>query len=252
MSRNGIGGFVLVFLVLALFIELRLAFWVSLGIPISFLGAVMLMPGLDVTLNTVSLFGFIIVLGIVVDDAIIVGENVYSHQERDGDGLGGAIRGAQEIATPVVFAVLTTVAAFMPLLFVPGFNGKFLRVIPLVVIPCLLFSLVEALNILPAHLAHIPGRRRRGSNMACAAGLRRGTSLRHSSRIRAIRGVHTPVAIPHGGDGGLDPDSDHWDGARWLGCLPIPAGHRDRLHGRLESPCPREHPRLARSPQSGS
>ena len=101
-------------------------------------------------------------LGIVVDDAIIVGENIYRHQEEHGDGLRGAIEGAREIARPVTFAVLTTVAAFSPLLFVAGMMGKVLRVIPLVVIPCLLFSLLESLNILPAHLSHIPRRVRRG------------------------------------------------------------------------------------------
>ena len=150
------------FLVLALFLELRLAFWVSLGIPISFLGAVALMPGLGVSVNVLSLFGFVLVLGIVVDDAIIVGENSYRHQEEHGDGLRGSIEGAYEIAKPVTFAVLTTVAAFSPLLFVPGTMGKVFRVIPLVVIPCLLFSLVESLNILPAHLSHIPRRVRPG------------------------------------------------------------------------------------------
>ncbi|MEE2637540.1 MAG: efflux RND transporter permease subunit [Acidobacteriota bacterium] len=162
MLRNGVTGFALVFVVLALFLELRLAFWVSLGIPISFLGAVALMPGLGVTVNIMSLFAFILVLGIVVDDAIIVGENVFRHQEEHGDGLRGSIEGAQEIAKPVVFAVLTTVAAFMPLMFVPGMMGKIFRVIPLVVVPCLLFSLIESLNILPAHLSHLGRRRRPG------------------------------------------------------------------------------------------
>ena len=162
MLRNGLTGFVLVFLVLTLFLELRLAFWVSLGIPISFLGAIMLMPALDATVNVLSLFAFILVLGIVVDDAIIVGENIYAHQERHGEGKRGAIEGGQEIATPVVFAVLTTVAAFMPLMFVPGMMGKMFRVIPLVVVPCLIFSLVESLKILPAHLSHIPARKRSG------------------------------------------------------------------------------------------
>ena len=159
MLRNGATGFALVFVMLALFLEVRLAFWVSLGIPISFLGAIMLMPGLDVTVNVMSLFAFILVLGIVVDDAIIVGENVYSHQERDDDPLRASIEGTQEIATPVVFAVLTTVAAFMPLMFVPGMMGKIFKVIPLIVIPCLLFSLVESLNILPAHLSGLKKRR---------------------------------------------------------------------------------------------
>ena len=158
LLRNGAAGFALVFVVLALFLELRLAFWVSLGIPISFLGAVALMPGFDVSVNVISLFAFILVLGIVVDDAIIVGENIYRHQEKHGQGLRGAIEGAREIGKPVTFAVLTTVAAFMPLMFVPEMMGKIFRVIPLVVIPCLLFSLVESLGILPAHLSHVPRR----------------------------------------------------------------------------------------------
>ena len=156
MARSGIAGFALVFLMLALFLELRLAFWISLGIPIAFLGALLLMPSLDVTINVVSTFAFILVLGIVVDDAIIVGENIFRHQERHGEGLRGSIEGAQEIATPVVFGVLTTVAAFIPLMFVPGMMGNMFIVIPLVVIPCLLFSLIESLNILPAHLSHVP------------------------------------------------------------------------------------------------
>ena len=162
LLRNGLTGFALVFLVLAFFLNLRLACWVSLGIPISFLGAIMLMPSLDVSVNVISLFAFILVLGIVVDDAIIVGEMIFSRQEEHGDGLRGAIEGAQTIHTPVIFAVLTTVAAFMPLMFVPGTMGKIFAVIPLIVIPCLLFSLVESLNILPAHLSHIPKRQHDG------------------------------------------------------------------------------------------
>ena len=154
MARNGATGFALVFIVLALLTELRLAFWVSLGIPISFLGAFMVMSVFDVTANFVSTFAFILVLGIVVDDAIIVGENVFRHREAHGDRLRSAIEGALEISKPVVFAVLTTVAAFSPLFFVPGEVGKVARFVPLVVVPCLLFSLVECLAILPAHLAH--------------------------------------------------------------------------------------------------
>ena len=158
MLRNGAVGFVFVFVVLALFLELRLAVWVSLGIPLSFLGAVALMPSLGVSVNIISLFAFVVVLGIVVDDAIVVGENICRHQEEHGEGLRGAIEGAREIAKPVTFAVLTTVAAFMPLMLVPGTMGRLFRVLPLVVVPCLLFSLVESLGILPAHLSHIPGR----------------------------------------------------------------------------------------------
>ena len=158
MLRTGATGFVLVFVALTLFLDLRLALWVSLGIPISFLGAIALMPSLDVSINIMSLFAFVTVLGIVVDDAIIVGENIFRHQEEHGEGLRGSIEGAQEIAKPVIFAVLTTVAAFTPLLFVPGMMGKIFRVIPLIVIPCLLFSLIESLGILPAHLSHLKKR----------------------------------------------------------------------------------------------
>ena len=186
MLRNGATGFLLVFVVLALFLELRLAFWVSLGIPISFLGAIALMPGLDVSVNVISLFAFILVLGIVVDDAIIVGENIYRHQENHGEGLRGAIEGAREIGKPVTFAVLTTVAAFMPLMFVPGMMGKIFRVIPLIVIPCLLFSLVESLGILPAHLSHIPRRRKPGP-------WRRFQSLFSNGLKLFIARVYTPL-----------------------------------------------------------
>ena len=145
MLRNGVTGFILVFAVLALFLELRLAFWVSLGIPISFLGAMAFMPAGDVSINVMSLFAFILVLGIVVDDAIIVGENIYRHQEEHGhkSNMRGSIEGAQEIAKPVIFAALTTVAAFLPLMFVPGMMGKIFRVIPLIVIPCLILSLIH-------------------------------------------------------------------------------------------------------------
>ena len=162
MLRNGAAGFVLVLVVLALFLELRVAFWVSLGIPISFLGAIALMPALDVSLNAVSLFAFILALGIVVDDAIIVGESIHTRQEEEGDALQGATAGAGDVAKPVTFAVLTTVAAFVPLLFMPGVIGKGFRDIPLVVIPCLVFSLIESLAILPAHLSDAPRLRRAG------------------------------------------------------------------------------------------
>ncbi len=163
MLRNGAAGLVLVLVVLTLSLEIRLAFWVSLGIPIAFLGAIALMPGLGVSMNMVSSFAFLLVLGIVVDDAIIVGENIYRHQREEGDGLRGAVEGAREICRPVVFAVLTTVVAFLPLLFVPGIAGEMFGVIPLVVVPCLLFSLLESLGILPAHLAHTRRRRAAGS-----------------------------------------------------------------------------------------
>ncbi len=154
LIRNGGVGLFLVVIILALFLRLRLALWVSVGMAISFLGAFWMMPTLGVSISLISLFAFILVLGIVVDDAIVVGENIFTHQHRAGHGLRGSIEGAQEVALPVVFAVLTTVAAFLPLLNVPGTTGKIMRVIPLIVIPCLLFSLVESMWILPSHLSH--------------------------------------------------------------------------------------------------
>jgi multidrug efflux pump subunit AcrB len=157
LLNNGWTGFLLVLLVLSLFLRLRLAMWVSLGVPISFLGALFLLPTADVSINLISLMAFIIVLGIVVDDAIIVGENVHTEQERSGDRMLGTIRGVQGVSTPVVFGVLTTIVAFAPMLFVPGPMGRVARVIPVVVCLCLVFSLIESLFILPAHLAHGAG-----------------------------------------------------------------------------------------------
>ncbi len=154
LVRNGAQGLALVFLVLALFLRFRLAFWVTMGIPISFMGAVWMLPELDMSINMLSLFAFILVLGIVVDDAIVVGESIYTEQKKGGTLLEGAIRGANRVATPVTFAILTTIAAFAPLLNLPGMFGKFFRVMPTVVIPILIFSWIESKIILPSHLAH--------------------------------------------------------------------------------------------------
>jgi multidrug efflux pump subunit AcrB len=147
-------GLLLVLLTLGLFLEARLAFWVTLGIPISFAGSLLFFPASDVSINMISLFAFIITLGMVVDDAIVVGEAIYK-QRQDGKGrLEAAIGGTKEVAQPVIFAILTSCVAFAPMLFVPGPMGKFFRVIPVVVIAVLLISLVESLLILPAHLSH--------------------------------------------------------------------------------------------------
>ena len=154
LLNNAAIGLALVFIILGLFLELRLAFWVMLGIPISFLGSMLLMPSLDVSINMISLFAFIVVLGIVVDDAIVVGENVYHKRQQGLPRLQAAIEGVKGVSMPVVFAVLTSVAAFVPLLLVPGTMGKVFSVIPVIVISVLLWSLVESLFILPAHLAH--------------------------------------------------------------------------------------------------
>ena len=146
-------GLVLVFICLSFFLDLKLAFWVMMGIPISFLGAFLLMEPFDASINMLSLFAFIVALGIVVDDAIIVGENVYAHREKGKNFLRAAIDGAIEVGTPVVFSIMTSVAAFMPLFFIEGMMGKFMSVIPVIVIAVLLLSLVESLFILPAHLS---------------------------------------------------------------------------------------------------
>ncbi|MFQ5473232.1 MAG: efflux RND transporter permease subunit, partial [Dehalococcoidia bacterium] len=155
LGRNGLQGLVLVFLTLAIFLQFRLAVWTSVGIPLSFLGAVWLMPSLGVSINILSLFSFILVLGIVVDDAIVVGENVFKKKEEGLRGLDAAVQGTQEVAIPVIFGVLTTVAVFFPMLVIPGITGNIMKTFPLIVIPTLLFSLVESQLILPAHLKHV-------------------------------------------------------------------------------------------------
>jgi multidrug efflux pump subunit AcrB len=154
MLTNGYFGLGLVFVLLAIFLETRLAFWVSLGIPISFLGSLLILPTIGVTFNMVSMFAFIVTLGIVVDDAIVVGENIYYHHQQGRPWLQAAVTGARDIATPVTFSVLTNMVTFMPLLFVPGFMGKVFREIPLVVVTVFFISLVECLFVLPAHLGH--------------------------------------------------------------------------------------------------
>ena len=154
LVRNAFMGGFLVLLVLGVFLESRLAFWVALGIPISFMGSFLLMPQLDLSINMITLFGLIITLGMVVDDAIIVGENAYSKMQDGRPRLDAAIEGAREMAMPVTFSILTTIAAFSPMFFVPGVMGKIFRLFPAVVIAVLLFSLLESFFILPAHLAH--------------------------------------------------------------------------------------------------
>jgi multidrug efflux pump subunit AcrB len=153
LIRNMALGLILVVCVLGLFLELRLAFWVTLGIPISFAFGLWLLPTLDVSINMISLFAFILVLGIVVDDAIVVGENVFKKREAGLPPLKAAVDGALEVGGPVIFSVLTTVVAFVPLLLGTGMMGKIMRNIPVVVCVVLIGSLVESLFILPAHLA---------------------------------------------------------------------------------------------------
>ena len=155
LTTNAIQGGILVLALLTLFLRPAIAFWVFIGIPVSFMGAFLAMPIFGITLNVMSLFGFILVLGIVVDDAIVTGENVYTHLKTAESGEQAAIRGTQEVATPVTFGVLTTVAAFLPLAFIEGNRGALFAQIPVVVIPVLLFSLIESKFVLPAHLKYL-------------------------------------------------------------------------------------------------
>lgn len=155
LLKNGLIGLALVLGALTLFLDLRLAFWVSAGIFVAFVGAFSLMPLLGLSINMTSLFGFILAIGIVVDDAIVTGENIYAENERGTPPMEAAVAGAQRVAMPVALAVSTTIAAFIPLLFVPGTVGKFLYQIPAVVILVLAVSVIEAMLVLPHHLAHL-------------------------------------------------------------------------------------------------
>ena len=145
---------VLVLTSLGLFLEPRLAFWVTMGIPISFLGSFLILPVMDISINMISLFAFIISLGIVVDDAIVVGENVYEYRQRGMSTFRAAVEGARDVIVPVTFSILTNIAAFMPLFFVTGTMGKFFRVIPATVICVFAISWIESIFVLPAHLGH--------------------------------------------------------------------------------------------------
>ncbi|HUU02958.1 MAG TPA: efflux RND transporter permease subunit [Myxococcota bacterium] len=155
LLRNAMMGLVLVLFILGLFLEPKLAFWVTIGIPISFLGSLMLLPVLGISINMMSLFAFIVTLGMVVDDAIVVGENSFRFRREGMPFLKASISGTKQVAMPVFFSVATTVAAFSPLLFIPGNRGKWMYGIPVVVIVVLLVSLVECFFILPAHLGHL-------------------------------------------------------------------------------------------------
>jgi len=153
LMKNMLMGLILVIIILGIFLDIRLSFWVTLGIPISFAAGLMFLPQFDVSINMISLFAFIMILGIVVDDAIIVGENIYRKHEEGLKALPSAVEGTLDVGQPVIFAVLTTMVAFLPLFNTGGMMGKMTRNIPIVVILVLLGSLVESLFILPSHLS---------------------------------------------------------------------------------------------------
>jgi hydrophobic/amphiphilic exporter-1 (mainly G- bacteria), HAE1 family len=188
MVRNGAQGLVLVILSLMLFLNWRLAFWTSVGIPTAFLGSFYVMWLFGVSINLISLFGMIIVLGIIVDDAIVIGENIYRHIQEGMPPVQAAITGAEEVMWPVIAAVTTTIGAFLPLMFMEGQIGVFFGQLPLVIVAALSMSLVEALVILPAHLKHLPDQQHMAASEA--KWMSRATDwLSHSTAVRAYEWV---------------------------------------------------------------
>ena len=175
LTKNGFMGLVLVFFLLWLFLDLRLSFWAGMGIPISLSGAMFILWWKGETLNMISLFGFIMVLGIIVDDAIVVGESIYFHRTSGKPPLKAAVDGVAEVAMPVVAAVTTTIVAFVPLSFIGGIMGKFIAILPVVVNMSLLVSLWESLFLLPAHLSHLPDLRKHRRSRSPLSWLQRGT-----------------------------------------------------------------------------
>ena len=157
LLKNGILGLLLVLIALSLFLEIRLALWVAVGLAVSGIGALAIMMAFDVAINTISLFSFVLAIGIIVDDAIVVAEYIHYERKRETPGVTAAIRGVRRIKVPLTFAVLTSVVAFVPLLFIPGGVGEVWRALPIIMIAMLLVSLVESLFVLPNHLSHLHG-----------------------------------------------------------------------------------------------
>ncbi|WP_145349179.1 efflux RND transporter permease subunit [Rosistilla ulvae] len=190
VTENAMQAVVIVLVILALFLEFRLAFWVMMGMVVSFIGGLLFLPLAGISINMISLFGFLVVLGIVVDDAVVVGENVYEERQTARDLERAAIHGTRDVAAPVVFSILTNIVAFVPLMFIPGETGKFWSPLPVVVIIVLALSLVESLFILPAHLAHTPKVRRK---LWLTQFLHRGQQAFGSSFNRVVEILYGPV-----------------------------------------------------------
>ena len=192
VSENALIAVVIVMLILALFLEIRLAFWVMMGMVISFVGSILILPIVGVSINMISLFGFLVVLGIVVDDAVVVGENVYERRQSQNNAELAAVNGTKEVAGPVTFSVLTNIVAFVPLMFIPGETGKFWNALPVVVIIVLALSLIESLFILPAHLAHT--RASKGTS-GLGGWLHRGQQRFSNSFTRLVELLYQPVLM---------------------------------------------------------
>ncbi len=189
LLKNAFIGLVLVLCLLGLFLEYKLAFWITMGIPVSFLGGMLFLPLFDgFSINMVSMFAFIIALGIVVDDAIIAGENIYEYRQKNIGYVQAAVLGARDVAVPIGFSILTNIAAFFPIFLVPGALGKIWKVIPLVVITVFIISWVEALYILPSHLAHSNGK----PSNRIAVFFSRQQQKFSQGLVRFIHGVYGP------------------------------------------------------------
>ncbi len=189
--KNAAMAVVIVLVILSLFLEFRLAFWVMMGMAVSFIGGILLLPLVGVSINMISLFGFLVVLGIVVDDAVVVGENVYEKRHGQDDFEAAAVTGTKEVAGPVTFSILTNIVAFVPLMFIPGETGKFWGPLPIVVILVLSLSLLESLFILPAHLAHSRPRTPRKRGMG--AFLQRGQQGFNQRFNRLVESIYGPI-----------------------------------------------------------
>lgn len=187
LVRNARSGLLLVLLALTLFLRFRLAIWVAAGIPVALLGTIAVFPLADISISTVSVMAFILVLGILVDDAIVIGERIYAHEQQGKDRLQAAIDGAQEVSIPVIFGVLTTMATFIPIMSIPGNLSKFFAVIGMVVIIALFFSIIESQMILPSHLAHRKAERKTGSNRFVDGWLKLQNSISGGLQTVAVR-----------------------------------------------------------------
>ncbi|AFU99783.1 efflux RND transporter permease subunit [Simiduia agarivorans] len=240
LSSNAVSGLLLVFVVLMLFLRPALAIWVCAGITVAFAGAMWLMPALGVSFNMLSLFAFLLILGIVVDDAIIVSESIYTRQQKGATGIASAQDGALKVAGPVFFAVVSTMIFFVPMLFIPNTLGDIVYPIPVIVISCLLFSLVESMLILPSHLAHLKPERAPGSKPAlwlslarqrCAEGLQHAASHWYGPFIR--RCLHD-VRLPIAGFFALFLVAMSIYGAGWIRQSFMPQVPSDFLHARIQ------------------
>ena len=196
LMRNGAMGLILVFIVLGLFLEIRLAFWVMMGIPISFLGSILFMPATGLSINMITMFAFILSLGIVVDDAIVVGENVYHNLQEGMDGGQAAVRGARQVSSPVTFSILTNIVAFIPLMLLPGMMGRVMGMLPIVVIGVFLISWVESVYILPAHLSHVSMRVPKGV-FGTLHRFQQRFSKRFVHWVRTVYGPFLDVCLSH-------------------------------------------------------